>query len=97
MIDRIIAERHRRGERQLLVKWRGLEYGRATWEAEEDLADDADAIERYGQKNCIQDSARLEIELTEQRQVLVINPTRLLMARTLELEFAAPMIAQRQL
>lgn len=50
MIDRIIAEHHKRGERQLLVKWRGLEYGRATWEREEDLENDADAIERYVQR-----------------------------------------------
>jgi SNF2 family DNA or RNA helicase len=47
IIDRIIAERQKRGNREFLVKWRGLEYGRSTWEREEDLENDQDAIERY--------------------------------------------------
>lgn len=47
VIDRIIAERQKRGNREYLVKWRGLEYGRSTWEREEDLENDQEAIERY--------------------------------------------------
>ncbi|CAM6096803.1 unnamed protein product [Calypogeia fissa] len=46
-IDRIVfSEKHKRGTRYL-VKWVGLPYSESTWERDEDLSDDVDAIKRH--------------------------------------------------
>lgn len=46
-IDRIVtAEKKKRGTRYF-VKWTGLPYAESTWERDEDLSDDVDAIKRY--------------------------------------------------
>ena len=37
IIDRVIAQLGKGEDKEYLVKWRGLEYGAATWEAAEDL------------------------------------------------------------
>lgn len=46
-IDRIIASEQRGRKKYLLVKWQGLPYSESTWEAEDSLVGDKDAIKRF--------------------------------------------------
>ena len=41
-MERVFSERRAGGSRQLLVKWRSLDYSDSTWEDEADLASEAD-------------------------------------------------------
>ncbi|KAG2496454.1 hypothetical protein HYH03_005678 [Edaphochlamys debaryana] len=52
-VDRVIASRTVKGGRQLLVKWRGLEYTDSTWEDEAELGSEEDkaAVARFDRHN----------------------------------------------
>jgi len=50
-VDRILAEKSTRaGKRKYLIKWAALSYGESTWEAAEDVQDDA-KVSEFQQRN----------------------------------------------
>lgn len=46
-VDRILDHDGKRGKIDYLVKWKGLEYSKSTWEDERELVGDEDKIRAY--------------------------------------------------
>ncbi|KAJ7562204.1 hypothetical protein O6H91_03G058800 [Diphasiastrum complanatum] len=51
IVDRIIAKEQRGRKKHFLVKWKGLSYSESTWESEDSMQQEAEAIERFNSWN----------------------------------------------